>query len=79
MKTENTTKYKGLNTYKVNFTQKNKYNPVTRSIEVLASNESAARYVVFNEFDSFRFNKELKAYLPTGRKITINSVEELTD
>jgi hypothetical protein len=80
------TKYDGLNTYKVTFTQKDKYHPIQRSVEVQTVDESAARYCVLNEFDSFNNvyegtgkHRKFIGYLPTGRKITIDNVEEVKD
>lgn len=61
--------------FTVTFETVNK-NPKTRTLEVLACDETHARNLVTGEYDSYKFKTEALAYMPTGKHIRITKVSK---
>lgn len=59
------------------FTEKKKYHPAIRTVEVYAADEMTAREIFALRFDSFTLNKDLHMHIPSGRNVTINKIEEV--
>lgn len=75
-----TVHYNGdLKKFNVTFTENKKYNPITRSIEVLTNSEIEARNIISHEFDTFTYNKKLLMSIPSGKRIHIDKVEEIKE
>ena len=72
-KSEKVEKYPQLTKYAVTFTQNDKYNPITRTIEVQATDEVNVRNIVNNEFGSIRSRGKLKGEF--SNKIEIKKVK----
>lgn len=65
--------------FNVTFTTKDKYHPTTRTLEVETLNEMAAGNLISSEFDTWTMNKKLHTYFPSGKRITIDKIEEIKD
>jgi ribosomal protein L20A (L18A) len=65
--------------FNVTFTEKKRYNPATRTIEVQANDELHATNLIHSQFGSFRWDKKLMMNIPSDKKIGINKVEEVKE
>ena len=65
-----------MKSYNVKFTEKKKYFPSTRTVEVLAEDSAHAERLVHNRFGSLKMDSKLPVYMPTD-KIKINEIEEI--
>lgn len=66
--------------FKVTFTDPSqKYNQVTRTVNIWAKDESHAEGIVIAQYDSFRARKKMLLPLPTGQHVKILKVEEVKD
>lgn len=63
--------------FNVTFTTKDKYHPTTRTVEVETDNEYQAMLLVADKFDSTKVVN--KMWIPSGKKITIDKIEEIKD
>lgn len=53
--------------------------PITRTVTVSAQNEQHAAHLVSQEFDTFKFSKDLFTYIPTGKHIKIKDVKAIEE
>lgn len=65
--------------FNVTFTEKTKYNPMTRTIMVEANDELHARNLIHSQFGSFKWDKKLMMNIPSDKKIGIDKVEEVKE
>jgi len=65
-----------MKAYNVNFTEKKKYFPSTRTVEVLAEDSVHAERLVHSRFGSLKMDSKFPVYVPTD-KIKINEITEV--
>ena len=65
--------------FNVTFTEKTKYNPMTRTILVEANDDVHAVNLIHSQFGSFRWDKKLLMSVPSDKKIVINKIEEVKE
>lgn len=68
-----------MKNFNVTFTEKTKYNPMTRTIMVQAENDIHAINLIHSEFGSFKFDKKLMMTVPSDKKIGIDKIEEVKE
>ena len=65
-----------MKSYKVNFTEKKKHFPSTRTVEVLAEDSVHAERLVHSRFGTLKRDSKFPVYMPTD-KIKINEITEI--
>lgn len=65
--------------FNVTFTENKKYHPTTRTVMVEANDENHARELVYSEFGSFRFDRDLRVTVTSNTKIIVNKIKEVKE
>jgi len=70
-------KYKNYQAFEINFTEKKKYNPATRTVIARSKNEEEAILFFARMFDSLKFDELLAKFVPSRKKVIINTIKAI--